>query len=128
MRARTLASAKQKYEGSPQSQDGGTVTEDKAAQGHASQKEADVDHIQTGPSRTGDVIGDEVAFVGVNKAIENRVCINLRRMRWAEPPRSMLVIEQSEGLSLPPSLPPSLPVCLSVCVICCCGCVCITDP
>jgi len=53
--------------------------------------------MRTGPSRAGDVIGDELRFVGMNKAIENRVCINLRRMSWAEPPRTMFIVEKSEG-------------------------------
>ena len=33
----------------------------------------------------------------MNKAIENRVCINLRRMSWAEPPRTMFLVEKSDG-------------------------------
>ena len=54
-------------------------------------------HIHAGPSRTGEVIGEETAFVGMNKAIENRVCINMRRMRWAEPPRTMMLVEKTGG-------------------------------
>jgi len=53
--------------------------------------------LRTGPSRAGDVIGDETRFVGMNKAIENRVCINLRRMIWAEPPRTVFLVEKSDG-------------------------------
>jgi hypothetical protein len=37
------------------------------------------------------------SFVGMNKAIENRVCINLRRMIWAEPPRTVFLVEKSDG-------------------------------
>ena len=55
------------------------------------------DEMHTGPSRTGDVIGEETAFVGMNKAIENRACINLRRMSWAEPPRTMFLVEKSDA-------------------------------
>mmetsp|Transcript_13118 Transcript_13118/g.20775 ORF Transcript_13118/g.20775 Transcript_13118/m.20775 type:complete len:522 (+) Transcript_13118:129-1694(+) len=55
------------------------------------------DEMHTGPSQTGEVIGDEIAFVGVNKAIENRVCINLRRMSWAESPRTMFLVEKTDG-------------------------------
>jgi hypothetical protein len=33
----------------------------------------------------------------MNKAIENRVCINLRRMSWEEPPRTMFLVEKSDG-------------------------------
>jgi hypothetical protein len=49
--------------------------------------------MHTGPSQTGRVAGEEITFVGMNKAIENRVCINLRRMSWAEPPRTMFLVE-----------------------------------
>lgn len=55
------------------------------------------DQMHTGPSQTGEVAGEEITFVGMNKAIENRVCINLRRMSWAEPPRTIFLVERSDG-------------------------------
>lgn len=55
------------------------------------------DQMHTGPSQTGEVAGEEITFVGMNKAIENRVCINLRRMSWAEAPRKVFLVERSDG-------------------------------
>jgi len=98
--AHTFTNIQRSASGSPEDEDhpqDGTWGRERERERAFQERSGAADEMHTGPSQTGEVIGDEIAFVGVNKAIENRVCINLRRMSWAESPRTMFLVEKTDG-------------------------------